>query len=42
VLVFLTQTTTAKGNRKSVSGSRVEVTLKRNGDDWKIAGLRPV
>jgi Mce-associated membrane protein len=42
VLVFLTQTTTAKGDRKSVSGSRVEVTLRRNGDDWKIAGLRPV
>jgi Mce-associated membrane protein len=42
VLVFLTQTTTAKGYRKSVSGSRVEVTLKRTGDDWKIAGLRPI
>jgi Mce-associated membrane protein len=42
VLLFLTQTTTAKGNRSSVSGSRVEVTLKRSGDDWKISGLRPV
>jgi Mce-associated membrane protein len=42
VLLFLTQTTTAKGDRSSVSGSRVEVTLKRSGDDWKISGLRPV
>lgn len=42
VLVFLTQTTTAKGNRSSVSGSRVEVTMERTGDDWKIAGLMPV
>lgn len=42
VLLFLTQTTTAKGDRSSVSGSRVEVTLKRTGDDWKIAGLQPV
>jgi len=42
VLLFLTQTTTAKGDRSSVSGSRVEVTLKRAGDDWKIAGLEPV
>jgi len=42
VLVFLTQTTTAAGDRSSVSGSRVEVTLQRTGDDWKIAGLKPV
>lgn len=42
VLLFLTQTTTAKGDRSSVSGSRVEVTLKRSGDEWKIAGLQPV
>jgi Mce-associated membrane protein len=42
VLLFLTQTTTAKGDRTSVSGSRVEVTLKRSGDSWKIAGLQPV
>jgi Mce-associated membrane protein len=42
VLLFMTQTTTAKGDRSSVSGSRVEVTLKRAGDDWKIAGLQPV
>jgi len=42
VLLFLTQTTTAKGDRSSVSGSRVEVTLKRTGDDWKIAGPQPV
>jgi Mce-associated membrane protein len=42
VLVFLTQTTTAKGDRSSVSGSRVEVTMKRDGDAWKIAGLKPI
>ena len=42
VLVFLTQSTTARGDRLSVSGSRVEVTMKRSGDDWKIAGLKPV
>ncbi|RHW23618.1 h domain protein [Nocardioides immobilis] len=42
VLLFLTQTTTAKGDRSSVSGSRVEVTMARVGDDWKIAGLKPV
>jgi len=42
VLLFLTQTTTAKGDRSSVSGSRVEVTMERTGDDWKIAGLKPV
>lgn len=42
VLLFLTQTTTAKGDRSSVSGSRVEVTMTRVGDDWKIAGLKPV
>lgn len=42
VLLFLTQTTTAKGDRSSVSGSRVEVTMERVGDDWKIAGLKPV
>lgn len=42
VLVLLTQTTTARGDRSSVSGSRVEVTMQRSGDDWKIAGLKPV
>lgn len=41
-LVFLTQTTTARGNHSAVSGSRVEVTMKRDGDTWKIAGLKPV
>jgi Mce-associated membrane protein len=48
VLLFLTQTTTAtkgedggKGGT-SVSGSRVEVTMARDGDGWRIAGLRPV
>lgn len=42
VLVFLTQTTTAKGDRASVSGSRVEVTMERVGEAWKVAGLKPV
>lgn len=42
VLAFLTQTTTADGHRSSIAGSRVEVTLARAGDSWKIAGLRPV
>ena len=42
VLVFLTQTTTAKGGRTAVSGSRVEVTFERSGQAWKIAGLKPV
>ena len=42
VLLFLTQTTNAKGSRSSVTGSRVEVTLEPSGDGWKIAGLQPV
>lgn len=48
VLLFLTQTTTTtKGEGRgkggtSVSGSRVEVTMSRDGDQWRIAGLRPV
>lgn len=42
VLLFLTQTTTAKGDRSSVSGSRVEVSMERDGDEWKVAGLKPV
>lgn len=42
VLVFLTQRTTAKGDAASLSGSRVEVTLARAGESWKIAGLKPV
>lgn len=42
VLVFLTQSTTARGGRSSVSGSRVEVTLTPVGSGWKIAGLKPV
>ncbi|MBM0123895.1 hypothetical protein [Pimelobacter simplex] len=48
VLLFLTQTTSAAkgedGGRggTSVSGSRVEVTMKRVGDDWRIAGLKPL
>ncbi|GAA3534869.1 hypothetical protein [Nocardioides daeguensis] len=48
VLLFLTQTTTTtkgEGGGKggtSVSGSRVEVTMTRDGDRWRIAGLRPV
>ncbi|GGR74123.1 Mce-associated membrane protein [Nocardioides luteus] len=41
VLVFLTQTTTAPGAEPSLSASRVEVTMQRSGDGWKIAGLTP-
>jgi len=42
VLVFLTQTTTDRRGTPAVSGSRVEVTMTRSGDTWKIAGLQPV
>lgn len=42
VLLFLTQTTTTGKDGATVAGSRVEVTMERTGDDWKIAGLRPV
>lgn len=42
VLLFLTQATTTKGDRTSVSGSRVEATLQRTRDGWKVAGLRLV
>lgn len=42
VLLFLTQTTTTGKAGATVAGSRVEVTMERAGDDWKIAGLRPV
>ncbi len=42
VLLFLTQTTTAGKEGATVAGSRVEVTMEPVGDDWRIAGLRPV
>ncbi|GAA3686050.1 hypothetical protein GCM10022237_50670 [Nocardioides ginsengisoli] len=42
VLLFLTQTTVGGQGGSSVSGSRVEVTMKPDGDDWKIAGLKPL
>ncbi|GAB2977584.1 hypothetical protein [Nocardioides montaniterrae] len=42
VLMFLTQTTTNRAQRQSVSGSRVEVTMQHAGGTWKIAGLKPV
>lgn len=42
VLVFLTQTTTARNSGPTETGSRVEVTMDRVGDEWKIAGLKPV
>lgn len=42
VLAFLTQTTTAGSGTPSIAGSRVEVTMARTDDDWKIAGLEPV
>lgn len=45
VLVFLTQTTEAgKAGKagRSVTGSRIEVTMTKTGDDWKISGYTPV
>lgn len=42
VLVFLTQSTSAKGSAPTVTGSRVEVTMEKSGDQWKIAGLEPL
>jgi Mce-associated membrane protein len=42
VLVLLTQTTSANDQGPTVSGSRVEVTLRQDDGDWKIAGLEPV
>lgn len=42
VLVSLTQTSSARGGKPSLSGSRVEVTLERVGTAWKVAGLKPV
>lgn len=42
VLVFLTQTTTARNSGPTVTGSRVEVTMQQVGDEWKIAALKPV
>lgn len=42
VLLFLTQTTNAGDAGTSVAGSRVEVTMAKDGDDWKIARLKPL
>jgi Mce-associated membrane protein len=42
VLVFLTQSTVTAGDAPVVSGSRVEVTLQRVGDDWLLSALEPV
>lgn len=40
VLVFLTQSTTSRNTPDpAISGSRVEVTMRRVGSDWLIAGL---
>ncbi|WP_300641487.1 hypothetical protein [Nocardioides sp.] len=41
VLVFLTQSTTTRNSSDpAVSGSRVEVTMRRVGSDWLIADLQ--
>ena len=41
VLVFLTQSTTSRSSSDpATSGSRVEVTMRQEGSDWLIAGLR--
>lgn len=42
VLAFLTQSTVTASGAPVVSGSRVEATLERVGDDWLISGLEPV
>lgn len=45
VLAFITQSTSSggsSGGTPSIAGSRVEVTMKRAGNDWKVAGLEPV
>lgn len=42
VLVFLNQSTSAGDSGPTVTGSRVEVTMVRSGDHWKIAGLEPL
>ena len=40
VLVFLTQSTTSRSSPDPVvSGSRVEVTMRRVGSAWLVAGL---
>ena len=41
VLVFLTQSTTTKNTEEpAVSGSRVEVTMRRTDSEWLIADLQ--
>lgn len=42
VLAFLTQSTVTAGGTPVVSGSRVEATMVRVGDDWLIGDLEPV
>lgn len=42
VLLFLTQQTTSGTGGSSVTGSRVEVSMSLDGDEWKISGLKPV
>ncbi|GGO86128.1 hypothetical protein GCM10011584_07730 [Nocardioides phosphati] len=42
VLALLTQSTVTAGGAPVVSGSRVEVTLERVGDDWLLSALEPV
>lgn len=42
VLLFLNQQTTSGTGGSSVTGSRVEVSMSLDGDEWKIAGLKPV
>ena len=43
LLAFLTQTTARAGDLvPSVAGSRVAVTMLRDGNGWLVAGLRPL
>lgn len=40
-LLFITQATTQNATSPTVTTNRVEVTMRRSGDDWKIARLDP-
>jgi Mce-associated membrane protein len=42
VLAFLTQTTSTAGGAPTVAGSRVEVTMVKQGDTWLVSDLKPV
>lgn len=41
-LLFVNQKTTSATDDPKLDGSRVKVSLQKDGSDWKISGLRPV